>query len=149
MNDEIRDFHGEYRFLSNFYKTDISYGGVRYSSVEHAYQAQKTESKLIQLEISNILSPGEAKRRGKQIVTRRGWENEKEKIMLDLLRLKFSKYKLGRELLATGSKKLIEGNYWHDNFWGICFCKKCKIVEGDNRLGKFLMQVRDEVRDRI
>ena len=37
---------------------------------------------------------------------------------------------------------LIEGNYWHDNYWGNCLCPKCKEIEGQNQLGKILMKVR-------
>ena len=37
----ITRFHGEYRFLSNFYPVKVEYDGVQYPTVEHAYQAAK------------------------------------------------------------------------------------------------------------
>lgn len=46
-------------------------------------------------------------------------------------------------LLETNDCYLIEGNYWHDNIWGICYCKKCENIKGENRLGKLLMKIRN------
>ena len=40
MND-IREFRGEFSWLSNFYPVQIEYEGLTYPSVEHAYQAGK------------------------------------------------------------------------------------------------------------
>jgi predicted NAD-dependent protein-ADP-ribosyltransferase YbiA (DUF1768 family) len=39
-------------------------------------------------------------------------------------------------LLATGDHELIEGNKWHDTFWGVC------DGIGQNYLGKILMEIR-------
>jgi predicted NAD-dependent protein-ADP-ribosyltransferase YbiA (DUF1768 family) len=41
---------------------------------------------------------------------------------------------------ATGDRKLVEGNYWHDTFWGVC------NGVGENYLGEILMHVRQELR---
>ena len=46
-------------------------------------------------------------------------------------------------LLATGGEELIEGNWWHDNFFGVCTCGPCD-GKGKNNLGKILMRVREE-----
>jgi hypothetical protein len=43
-------------------------------------------------------------------------------------------------LLSTGDMELTESNWWHDNFWGVCTCNKCK--DGENNLGKILMDIR-------
>lgn len=67
--------------------------------------------------------------------------------MYDILKTKFSDDDLKARLLLTGDKKLIEGNTWHDNFWGDCTCKKCETVERKNTLGKLLMKLRDELRE--
>ena len=37
-------------------------------------------------------------------------------------------------------KKLIEGNWWHDYYWGVCSGR------GKNKLGEILMRVREELR---
>jgi predicted NAD-dependent protein-ADP-ribosyltransferase YbiA (DUF1768 family) len=47
-------------------------------------------------------------------------------------------------LLATGDRDLIEGNTWHDNFWGVCSCPKCTFppIPQTNWLGKILVEER-------
>lgn len=84
-------------------------------------------------------SPGEAKRRGRKVTMRDDWKEVKIDIMLDLLQLKFSDPILKQQLLATGNAKLVEGNYWHDNFWGTCRCGRCNNVRKENWLGRLLM----------
>jgi predicted NAD-dependent protein-ADP-ribosyltransferase YbiA (DUF1768 family) len=67
--------------------------------------------------------------------------------MLHLLRAKFiSIPEHAEKLLATGNATLIEGNHWHDQYWGDCTCAKHRDVPGMNILGKLLMQVREELR---
>ena len=76
------------------------------------------------------------------------WEQIKDKVMYDILRDKFSSDPNKANLLATGNRPLIEGNNWHDNYWGVCSCERCKrkYNHGRNQLGKTLMQIRDELR---
>ncbi|MFI4989146.1 MAG: TauD/TfdA family dioxygenase, partial [Alphaproteobacteria bacterium] len=54
------------------------------------------------------------------------------------------------KLLATGSGLIEEGNSWGDLYWGIALEDKphlgIKAGQGQNRLGKILMQVRGELR---
>ena len=59
------------------------------------------------------------------------------------LRYKFSKHnpKLRQKLLDTNGVELVEYNYWHDVFWGVC--KKTEV--GENHLGKLIMKIREEV----
>ena len=66
--------------------------------------------------------------------------------MEELLRLKFAQPYLRDLLIATGEQKLIEGNYWHDNFWGSCSCEKCGD-KGENHLGRLLMKLRSEYKN--
>ena len=57
------------------------------------------------------------------------------------MRLKFTTHAdLRDKLLATGDTPLEEGNTWGDRTWGVY------QGQGDNRLGKILMKVRDELR---
>jgi hypothetical protein len=39
--------------------------------------------------------------------------------MESILLSKFSGYYLRSKLMKTGDVNLIEGNYWHDNYWEI------------------------------
>lgn len=68
-------------------------------------------------------------------------------VMYDILKAKFSDEDLKARLLLTAEKQLIEGNNWHDNFWGNCTCKKCGSIEGKNMLGKLLMKLREELQE--
>lgn len=65
--------------------------------------------------------------------------------MEEILKCKFSNENLEKKLLATGDTELIEGNYWHDNFWGQCYCSRCKYIIGHNHLGKLLVKIRNDL----
>ena len=134
----IDQFKKEYYWLSNFWKSNVAFEGMLYPSVEHAFQAAKTLSTADRNEIRTADSPAMAKYAGKRIVLREDWEDVKLEIMEQLLVSKFENEWLRNKLLATGDQELIEGNYWHDTFWGVD--KKTK--EGFNHLGKLLMKLR-------
>lgn len=140
----IDRFNGNNKFLSNFQASTIFYEGKKYASVEHAYQAMKSVDPIEQEEIRNAVSAGQAKKLGKRVKIQDHWNDIKAGIMLELLRLKFQNPFLRHQLLLTGDAIIIEGNTWHDQFFGICKCDKCGNT-GQNVLGKLLMQVRDEV----
>jgi predicted NAD-dependent protein-ADP-ribosyltransferase YbiA (DUF1768 family) len=65
--------------------------------------------------------------------------------MLFALRQKFIQPGLCELLISTGIEDLVEGNKWHDNFWGACSCQTCTKREKFNMLGRLLMQVRKEI----
>lgn len=139
----ILEFQGEYRFLSNFYPSVVSLDGMKFSTVEHAYQAAKTANLDDRLFISMLDTPGQAKRAGRKVTLRRDWERIKEQVMLDLLRQKFAREPLRGKLLATGHVTIQEGNNWGDRYWGI---SPVGSGQGKNRLGILLEEVRRELR---
>lgn len=145
VKTKIDKFDGQYAFLSNFYDSVICHEYIFYPTVEHYFQAMKSTDLKIRKWIADSPTPGEAKRRGRTIQLRPDWEEVKEQVMLDGLRLKFKIPAMREALLSTQSAELIEGNYWHDNTWGNCSCDKCKDIEGKNMLGKLLMKVRSEL----
>ena len=144
MSKVILSFDGKYRFLSNFYVADITYGGKIYSSAEHAYQAAKTSDEKQQELIRSAASPGGAKRLGRWANLIPEWEEVKYDVMWNVLWNKFHKSQLEIPLLDTGDAILIEGNHWHDNTWGVCHCDKCGV--GENHLGRLLMKLREELK---
>jgi ribA/ribD-fused uncharacterized protein len=97
--------------------------------------------------IANCLTPGQAKRMGRRVALRPDWEDVKEAVMLEGLCLKFADEQLADWLLETGDAELVEGTTWHDNEWGNCSCPKCAHIEGKNKLGKLLMQVREMIKE--
>ena len=139
---EIRGFHGEYRFLSNFYPCRITFCGLTFTSVEAAFQAAKCADPKQRKMFCN-LSATDAKRLGQSVALRQDWEERKLIIMHNLLVHKFYENPelLGR-LLATGTTPLVESNTWHDNFWGNCTCSRCSCIDGQNMLGRLLMEIR-------
>ena len=141
----IANFRGDYSFLSNFHACSVEYQGVVYPSAEHAYQAAKSEDPEYRMRIAMCMTPAEAKRLGRTAKLRPNWDTYKVDIMSGVIWRKFSNPYLREKLLATGNALLVEGNTWHDNFWGICNCPKCGGV-GKNNLGLVLMKVRGIMR---
>jgi len=134
---KIQGFRGEYRFLSNFWASEVKYDFVKYPTVEHAYQASKTMDLGERRLIGAQETPGNAKRLGKNITLREDWDDFKIKIMFNLLLQKFQHEQLKHELLETRGTYIEETNVWGDTFWGVCDDK------GSNILGIMLMRIRD------
>lgn len=146
IHKPITEFSGDYRFLSNFYPVMIrcDRDGIKvpgyYPSVEHAYQACKTVELSERVDVMRAVTPAAAKKLGRKVTLRPGWDDLKVEVMHELLRQKFSYLDLGRSLLRTLDAELVEGNWWGDRYWGVCEGK------GKNVLGKLLMEVREELR---
>ena len=137
----IDRFDGKYAFLSNFYDSNIydAEGNV-YPTVEHYFQAMKTTDANLRKQIATAETPGRAKRMGRRVDLRPDWQIIKIKVMREALIQKFSEPELRNQLIATGDATLIEGNWWHDTFWGMC------DGIGENHLGKLLMEIREELK---
>jgi len=128
----IPNFSNSFRFLSNFYDLDTPIFSCR--TAEHYYQYKKAKYLKDKLKIIRAETPGKAKRIAKQLVKKGkmvdNWELNSLRIMRKAVRLKFTlNNELGDRLLNTKKFWLIEGNYWHDNFYGDCTCDKCKNIE--------------------
>lgn len=137
----IDSFTKEHRFLSNFAYVLVKFDGCLYPTVEHAYQAAKTENMEDRRVMCDLHKPGDAKRFGRVLKIRDDWNYVKLEIMEELVRYKFlNDSKLFRLLLLTGDAELIEGNHWGDTFWGVCRGR------GDNHLGRILMRVREDLK---
>jgi len=137
----IDSFTGPYRFLSNFHYSPIDFKGWHFKTVEHAYQAAKTSDVKKSMRIATCSSAFLAKKMSKDVELRENWNEIKDKVMYTYVKLKFEQNKhLKEALFTTADAILIEGNYWHDYYWGFCNGK------GQNKLGVILMRVREELR---
>ena len=137
----MMEFRGSYDFLSNFYPAEIELDGIVYSTGETAFQAQKTLDMEARKAFAG-LPPGKAKRVGRRLALRSDWESVKLGLMEQIVRAKFAQHpELAERLVATGTLPLVEGNAWHDLYWGV----DVNTGEGENHLGKILMKVRDEL----
>jgi len=67
----ITSFNGKYEFLSNFYYSPVTYEGITYPTVEHAFQAAKTFDVTERRRISEMKTPGMAKRAGRRVYSER------------------------------------------------------------------------------
>ncbi len=143
-NKKIDSFKGEYGWLSNMYKHPIVYKGKRYGSTEAAYQAHKSLDVMDHVRFTKM-GPYTSKKEGKLLNIRPDWEIYKKVVMYELLVEKFKDRVLRKKLIDTFPSELIEGNWWHDNFWGNCECLNCHGVDGRNVLGKLLMKLRQDM----
>jgi ribA/ribD-fused uncharacterized protein len=136
----IKQFQNEYRWLSNFWPCKVYFKGVEYPSVEHAYQAAKFPTNEERQKFVGITA-AQAKRLGKSVPPLS--EPVKLQIMEDLVNQKFmNDPELKQKLLATGDEEIQEGNWWGDKFFGV----DIKTGEGQNHLGKIIMETRRKLR---
>lgn len=142
----IDRFIEPWSFLSNFYSCTVEYEGEVYHSVENAYQAAKAADpkRRSTFQLPGVTS-GQAKSLGRKLIIRPDWDEVRVDIMRDLLLQKFYPTILRRKLLSTFAATLVEGNYWHDEFWGVCDggCRQGPHEpNGKNMLGILLMDTR-------
>lgn len=139
----IKEFKNQYFFLSNFYEYPIYYNKLVFCNAEAAFQAQKAMNEKDQYKFIN-LNASQARKLGKTIQLRKDWEEIKDNVMYEIIKRKFTINKeLQQKLLETKEEELIEGNWWHDTYWGV----DSKTGIGQNKLGKILMKVREEVKN--
>ena len=134
----ITSFKGSYRYLSNFY---IEPDGTH---VEGEYQTEKCKDSSERILFEGLL-PAEAKKFGRTVELRPDWEEIKLTVMRGLVLRKFKDHPvLAEKLVKTGGVEIVEGNYWGDKFWGKVFGGQ---GEGQNWLGRILMETRDKLRN--
>lgn len=142
--DTIYTFHGENRFLSNFYISEFFWRDLTWHTSENAYQAAKSNDPEVWKRFADpTLTAGQAKKLGRTIEMRPDWDEVKDSIMKEILRHKFyQSLMLRSKLISTYGKKLEEGNSWGDTYWGI---SPEKSGTGQNKLGILLMEVREDL----
>jgi ribA/ribD-fused uncharacterized protein len=149
----IEQFNGKNAFLSNFYEAPFeattffnlgNHDRLRFPTVEHWFQAHKASEFDTFEYIRTAPTPSEAKRRGRRIHPRQGWDQIREDVMRQGIFHKFNQNDELRQMLKdTGEEELQEGNHWGDVFWGRT--KKEGEWQGFNRLGEMLMELREEL----
>jgi ribA/ribD-fused uncharacterized protein len=107
----------------------------------------KSYDENVHKHVASILEPKDAKLFGKRIFEdeldfRPDWNEVKLKFMTEALIQKFSpESKLAQNLLNTVGYLLVEGNNWHDNYWGV----DTRYGIGENKLGILLMRIRENL----
>lgn len=134
----ITNFDGYYSFLNNCFNANISYRGYKFHNAEAAFQAMKCPERI---EDFTKICGRSARMLGHLIPVRKDWEQMKEQVMYEVCLAKFTQNRhLTEALLATGTRMLAAENFWNDTEWGIC------CGEGQNKFGKILMRIREELR---
>ena len=134
----VMTFRGKYAFLSNMHSVDFEWDGRIYHSSEAAFQSAKSLNPAERDRFS-AMNGVTAKREGKKVNLRYDWEDVKDEIMEEVVLAKFSQNpNLARQLIDTGDLELVEGNRWHDTYWGV----DATTGKGENHLGQILMKVR-------
>jgi ribA/ribD-fused uncharacterized protein len=153
----IKEFRGEYYFLSNYCITPFTWRRTPFQSGEHAFAYAKTffankdkEQYVGALEerIRTAPTPGEAKKLGRALtIDVDEWDKHRVQYMREIVHAKFMTGKdsngmgIVGPLCNTGAKMLIEGNDWNDLFWGRCKGED-GVWRGLNTLGVILMETR-------
>jgi ribA/ribD-fused uncharacterized protein len=146
-------------FLSHFYPSPIALGGEVWPTVEHYYQAQRSDDSAYRQAIRTADSPGKAKHlaaspddrnrgakrswfRLHQMRPRSDWKEVKLGIMRRADEAKFTQHPdVATLLLATGDAELVEDSPY-DPYWGIGADGK-----GSNWAGRVLMEIRTNLRE--
>jgi predicted NAD-dependent protein-ADP-ribosyltransferase YbiA (DUF1768 family) len=139
----IKEFQGEYRWLSNFAQCSITLGDSTYPSVEHAYMSAKSEEESWKAKCSSgKFSAGEIKTMSRGVKLIEGWGDKKLAIMEGCVRQKYNQEPYKAKLLAIPKDTEIqEGNRWKDTFWGMDILTS----KGENHLGILIMRVKKEL----
>ncbi|AYV77190.1 MAG: hypothetical protein Barrevirus18_4 [Barrevirus sp.] len=135
-----------YYEFTNFYMRTIKIDGKDYPTTEHYFQSQKFLPAYpnIAEQIRLTARPREAfdiAQKNSQLIRPDWHTGYKDKIMLQAVEAKFTQHKdLKDLLLSTDTKTLVEHTK-NDKTWG-----SGGDGTGENRLGKLLMQVRNNLR---
>ncbi len=132
-----------YGCFSNFSKHSFTLGGKSWQTIEHYFQAQKFAGTPQEHEIQIAPDPMTAKNLGqsRDFPLRADWDAVKDDVMREAVRAKFTQHDdIRAVLLGTGTETIIEAAR-NDSYWGYG-----PDGQGKNRLGKVLMEIRDELR---
>jgi ribA/ribD-fused uncharacterized protein len=131
---------GRLGILSNFHECNLTLNGLKFKSVEHAYQYQKAifhDRKDIATRVLHATSPYLAKQAAKSIAQTEDWHKCKIDVMTDILSQKAKQnINFCKVLMNTGNKHLVH-NTENDSFWG---CGE--NFQGLNKLGTILEDLR-------
>jgi len=137
---KVIKFYGYKNPFSNFYRCPVRIGSFIYPTNEHWYQSEKCKDWYDKLDIIMADTPKEAKKLGRYFEMREDWDERKLVCMYKGLKAKFTQHRdLKKMLLDTEDAQLIEDSPF-DNYWG-----RGKNYKGQNKMGKLLMKLREEL----
>ena len=141
--------HEPYGCFSNFSPHPVEIESTNWLTVEHYYQAQKfvgTADAVVIPMIQAAPTPEQAAALGRDRArtVRSDWEQVKTQVMYAAVLKKFLTHlDIQAVLISTGDKLIVE-NSPTDCYWG---CGQDNT--GQNHLGRILMRVRQEIKQRL
>lgn len=135
-----------YSEFSNLSEIGFRLNDVKWPSVEHYYQAQKYAGSEVHDQIRTAPSPLKAMKMGqnRSLVVRADWDDAKVEVMRRAVSAKFQQNRRVRDLLlSAGDEELVHSSS-SDLFWG-----QNDDGDGENILGKILMDVREELAESL
>lgn len=151
----IKSFAGAHRFLSNDYECEIyDYEGNKFKSAEAMFHSYRTMDPEKRVKFTKM-TPQEARDYViDELETRSDWDDIKYDVMWYVIYQKFVQNgSLTKLLIETGRDLLIYGNTDNDLYWGMIpdvipvGDSETTTLNGQNRLGRILMQVRTIILD--
>ncbi|CAM9148757.1 unnamed protein product [Phaeothamnion confervicola] len=142
LANAIRNFEGQFEFLSTMHRSSVLLPGddEPYPTIEHAFQASKTEDPGLRAAVRAARTGIDAKKTTRTAPVTDAWRARSEALMELLVRDKFLRHPKQRDrLIATGDRPIVFENTHDDRIWGVC------RGAGENKLGKLLEQVRADV----
>jgi len=112
--------------------------GVEWQTVEHYYQAAKTDDPEVKEMIREAETAAEAMRIGQVLDVRPDWEEIRDDVIRRAYYAKFKAHKKWRRILiSTHGTPLHDASPRKHPYWG---------VKGKDRLGQILMEVRTQLK---
>jgi len=138
---DIKGFQGKYRWASNMWPVEFVVNGIKFNSVENAYQACKFAGDEALVRKFATMPALSAKQAAKLYpISTPNFHDRKLSFMKTLLQKKFSNPCLRQKLINTCDVYIEETNTWGDTYFGCC-----PEGVGENHLGKLLMELRSEL----
>ena len=154
--DPVTSFSRDFEFLANPYPCIIWFEDTVYPTAEHAFHGAKSLDWDERQRIAQIPRWQDAKRAGRALQLRPGWDQLRRAVMLQIQLCKYTQHpSLYGALVSTGDRLLLEGNWWGDTDWGAVvpghskfspdlpwWHSGDKVWAGHNWLGTSLMMTR-------
>lgn len=148
----------ENKMFSNMHEAPVQIDGVTFPTVEHYFQWSKAKmfgDADMQAKIMKTASPKSAKGFGKKVKNfdAEAWDEKKDSIMRTAVKAKLMQHPdILKKLRETGTRPIAEADP-RGKYWGIgtsAETSKAKDVSrwpGQNKMGKILMELRDELKE--
>jgi ribA/ribD-fused uncharacterized protein len=131
----------DFYVFNNFSAHAVEFGGMLYSTAEHAYQAAKCTDRHGKEKIRNARSPLLAKKLANETYRSArdpDWDGKKLAVVEEILRAKLAQHAEAQEaLIKSGGEEIVEDSPT-DYFWGAG-----ADGSGQNMLGKVWMKIRE------